>query len=521
MKPMATTLIPLDEVLTIHETRPILGESRIARGLFCYQYYGKDAEEGYRIKTLYLTGVKEHLNANGFYFVHAAGGTRQLVYEREGKLTNVAFTQIKDFIRDQLSVLFEDEHFTYNGIDVYATRFEKEEIFMRQAHNIFNPSILDHLNVLDKPLLQDTADTIHMCFDNVVYQITKDAVRPMAYGAPDMPCIWQDAIIGHSLEYDDNIGEHSKFAGFLALISDQDEERYLVAKTTIGYLLSGYKTKSQSKAVLLYDRVQAKSGAPEGGTGKGLFMQAISKCKRMQKIDGKQYMPDNRFKFQTVKANTDILFIDDPSKKLRFEDFHSIVTDGWNVEAKNQDAVHIPFEASPKLAIASNRVLEVQGNTNKRRQHILEFGPKLRDMQMQGIEQPIVELFGSDFFDGWSDQEWRYFYCFMIDCAKAYLKRGLLPLKERSTEQNYLTQKTSSSFIEWVESFDWSHEIDATIALTKYRLFSGNDHFKQNSLTTWIRMWASHKGYTFKTRPSNGRTLYWVSKQQTDLFQKS
>lgn len=340
----------------------------------------------------------------------------------------------------------------------------------------------------------------------------------MAYGAPDMPYIWQDAIIGHSLEYDDNIGEHSKFAGFLALISDQDEERYLVAKTTIGYLLSGYKTKSQSKAVLLYDRVQAKSGAPEGGTGKGLFMQAISNCKRLQKIDGKQYMPDNRFKFQTVKANTDIFFIDDPNKKLTFEDFHSIVTDGWNVEAKNQAAVHIPFEASPKLVIASNRVLETQGNTNKRRQHILEFGPKLRDMQMQGIDQPILELFGSDFFDGWSDQEWRHFYCFMIDCAKAYLKHGLLPLKKRSTEQNYLTQRTSTSFVEWVENVDWSREIDARTALEEFCLFSGNDHFKQNSLTTWIRMWASHKGYTFNTRPSNGRTLYWVSKQQAKLF---
>lgn len=64
---------------------------------------------------------------------------------------------------------------------------------------------------------------------------------------------------------------------------------------------------------------------------------------------------------------TQIVWIDDAPHKLGFEIFHSVLTDGWNVEKKREHEIIISPEHSPKLLLTSNSVVEGEGNTNERR----------------------------------------------------------------------------------------------------------------------------------------------------------
>ena len=50
-------------------------------------------------------------------------------------------------------------------------------------------------------------------------------------------------------------------------------------QSTIGYLLHGWKNLSYSPAVILNDEVISDN--PEGGTGKGLFMNGLAQMKKL------------------------------------------------------------------------------------------------------------------------------------------------------------------------------------------------------------------------------------------------
>ena len=51
--------------------------------------------------------------------------------------------------------------------------------------------------------------------------------------------------------------------------------------------MHGYKNLSYCPAVILNDEVISDN--PEGGTGKGLFMNALSQMKKLVVIDGKAF----------------------------------------------------------------------------------------------------------------------------------------------------------------------------------------------------------------------------------------
>jgi len=107
-------------------------------------------------------------------------------------------------------------------------------------------------------------------------------------------------------------------------------------------MMHGYKNLSYCPAVILNDEVISDN--PEGGTGKGLFMNALSQMKKLVVIDGKAFAFERSFPYQLVSADTQILCFDDVKKNFDFERLFSVVTEGLTLEKKNKDAIKIPFE---------------------------------------------------------------------------------------------------------------------------------------------------------------------------------
>ena len=110
----------------------------------------------------------------------------------------------------------------------------------------------------------------------------------------------------------DNI--NCDFNKFIELISNKNNEKVNSITSTIGYLMHSFKTSANNKAIILNDETISEN--PNGGSGKGIFWNALSKVKRVSDINGKSFSFEKSFPYQTVSADTQILVFDDVQKTL-------------------------------------------------------------------------------------------------------------------------------------------------------------------------------------------------------------
>ena len=128
---------------------------------------------------------------------------------------------------------------------------------------------------------------------------------------------------------------------------------------------------ANNKAVILNDETISEN--PNGGSGKGIFWNALSKVKRLSDINGKSFSFEKSFPYQTVSADTQILVFDDVQKNFKFENLFSVITEGITLEKKNKDAIKIPVSKSPKIVVTTNYTLGGIGGSFERRKWELEF----------------------------------------------------------------------------------------------------------------------------------------------------
>ena len=212
-------------------------------------------------------------------------------------------------------------------------------------------------------------------------------------------------------------------------------------ESTIGFLMHAHKNLSYCPAVILNDEVISDN--PEGGTGKGIFMNALSHLKKLVTIDGKAFTFERAFAYQLVSADTQILCFDDVKKYFDFERLFSVVTEGLTLEKKNKDAIKIPFHKSPKIAITTNYAIKGAGNSFARRKWELELH------QHYTKKYTPQDEFGRLFFGDWDDDEWCVFDNYMIGCLQLYLKEGLIQSEFVNLKIRQLSAETSHDFIEW------------------------------------------------------------------------
>jgi hypothetical protein len=231
--------------------------------------------------------------------------------------------------------------------------------------------------------------------------------------------------------------------------------------------MHGYKNLSFCPAVILNDEVISDN--PEGGTGKGLLMNALSKMKKVVTIDGKSFTFERSFAYQLVSADTQILVFDDVKKHFDFERLFSVVTEGLTLEKKNKDAIKIPFNKSPKIAITTNYAIKGAGNSFARRKWELELH------QYYNKNFTPQDEFGKLMFGDWNDEDWNQFDNYMIQCLKNYLATGLVKSRFVNLKIRQLSAETSHEFIEWcglVDNTDSSSGLTVNIKYYKNELYS-------------------------------------------------
>jgi len=367
---------------------------------------------------------KQFLEDNGFY-KYSPEGSKNYVFV---KVTNnlVDHTDekyIKDFVLN--SVIELDDASIYNH-------------FADQVR-YFREDFLTLLSTIDIYFVEDNKNASYLYYNNCAIKVTKDDVEVIDY--IDLNgFVWKDHVIDRVFNKCE-VGD-CDYKQFIKNICASDDGRIKSMESTIGFLLHGYKNLSYCPAIILNDEVISDN--PEGGTGKGLFMNALQKMKKVVTIDGKSFTFERAFAYQLVSADTQILVFDDVKKGFDFERLFSVVTEGLTLEKKNKDAIKIPFSKSPKIAITTNYAIKGAGNSFARRKWELELH------QHYNKNYTPIDEFGKLMFGDWNDEDWCKFDNYMVGCMMGYLETGLVKSKFVNLKIRQLSAESSHDFIEWL-----------------------------------------------------------------------
>jgi acetolactate synthase small subunit len=367
---------------------------------------------------------KEFLQHNGFYKFSPHNSMKYIFVKVTNNLIDkTTEEEIKDFVLGYLQNL--DDLSIYN--------------YFADKTRLFKEDFLSLLDTVDVHFVQDSKTFSFIYFRNCALKVFADRVETVDYIDLD-GYVWRDQVIDR--DFDECDSTACDFKTFVSNISGENPDRILALETAIGFLMSGYKDPGFCPSVILNDEVITDN--PEGGTGKGLFVQGISMMKKVAMIDGKSFSFDKSFAYQTITTDTQIISFDDVKKSFNFERLFSAITEGITIEKKNKDAIRIPFKFSPKIVITTNYTIKGTGNSFRRRKFELEL------KQYYSKDYTPLDEFGKRLFDDWDETEWCAFDNYMVQNLMKFLDRGLVEVKSSNTDLKRLSSETCHEFIEWL-----------------------------------------------------------------------
>lgn len=424
------------------------------------------------------------LEQNNFfkYYPSETSNTFTFIKKDQNLLEETNDKRIKDYVLDNI---MQRPSIGYAPYD-----------FMANNTGYFKPDFLSMLSTTDVSIKEDTKEVCYLYYKNCVVEITPTGVKEIDYIDID-GYIWKRQIINRDFNKFDH--HPSVFRKFLWLISGQNVQKYNSFKSVIGYLLHSFKTSANNKAIIFNDETISEN--PNGGSGKGLFWNALKNMKKVSSIDGKTFEFTKSFPYQTVSTDTQLLVFDDVKKNFNFESLFSLITEGITLEYKGQDAISIPVEKSPKILITTNYTIGGIGGSFERRKFEVEMSSYFN------YKHTPLDEFGHMLFTDWDKDEWLRFDNFMINCSQFYLQNGLVSHDFNNLEVRKFIKETAFEFYEWSADIE---NIQMNIRLDKNELFikftNEYQDFKkwlsQKRFTKWLEQYAAFYNIEY----NNGRT---------------
>lgn len=437
------------------------------------------------VVTIHDHKLQAFLDDNGFRKLYPEGSTSFVFVKVVSNMVyNTSEKVIKDFTLQYIKKEVGD-------MAVYDK--------MAGATRYFTAEYLSMLEPIDLSFATDTRVFCNLYYRNHCVRVYRDYVDVIDY-ANLGGYIWADQIIDR--DFVDGVSPDGEFCQFVRYISGIDkkrpkdfEGRFNAHCTTLGYLLHGFKDLSNNRAVIYNDSTIDEN--PNGGSGKGIMMQALRSVRRVVELDGKTFSFEKGFPYQTVSADTQVLVFDDVQRYFQFERLFSLITEGITLEKKNKDAVKLPVQRSPKIVITTNYTIQGDGGSHERRRWEVEMSDYF------GVHRTPAEVFGHQLFHDWDQEQWASFDWFIVGCIQMYLKDGLTQANWKNLNNRKLAGKTDSDFYEWATSDNLPTDVRIYKG-TKMQEFT--DEYKdygprgKKTLTDkrwkkWLDIWGAHHRY--------------------------
>lgn len=246
----------------------------------------------------------------------------------------------------------------------------------------------------------------------------------------------------------------------------EEQKRCLINKIfTIGYMLHSWKARARAWAPYAMDNRIAEDSHSNGRSGKSVFFSILDHVGKeiVSKSGRNDHLTENSFIFERVTRHTDIVRIDDLSKRVTVDAFFDTITEGMEVNPKNISSYMLSFEESPKLAFTTNYVpANFDPSSNARLLYVV-FGDYYHERTFDDDQNYLESRSVRDDFNKelWSHDytgdEWNGDYAFLLQCLRFYLSMvdvpyRLLPPMGNITKRN-LMSRMGDNFRDWAESY--------------------------------------------------------------------
>lgn len=438
--------------------------------------------------------------------------------------TNKPFTFVRiiDNVIEEVSVSEIQNHFInyINNEHVPLEGVTKElilEKIYRNPSHYFCDNRLSLLYPL-KPLTlnTDTAKECFLYFNNGFVRCSAEGIALLDYKKLN-GVIWRKQKINRNfidlgwIKLEDvTFEELGVFAKFTYNVAGCRMDRFFSLSSLGGYLLHSH-FEYKLKAINLTD--SKISDKAEGRTGKTLFLKGLGQVRNYKEIQGKDFDPTNKHKYQTVELGTQLVHINDARRTLSPEDLFNDITEGIQVEKKNKQ----PYYLRVKVAVSSNKTLAIEGASAKDRFIEYEF------VEHYSILYSPKDEFGHWFFTEWDATEWNKFDNFMAFMVCYFLKHGLVEPAPINLFKRKLVDNTSSDFVDFMDdqftnkSINWNEEFSIDDLFLRffetYRNYEGNKKyaFTQNR-KRFLKLYCEANSGVYTDRRANSRHFAFFSK---------
>jgi hypothetical protein len=453
------------------------------------EFWSKNEKGNYSLNN---KRFKDFLEANDFFknspnegstfdFIHKDGIFLKIVYEKD----------MKDFVINWIENNQCDE-------GVFNLMTGNLKFFKR-----------DYLSLLkSKPIktLKDTKENCYLFYKNCIVNISKEDKKIVSYSDVDM-AIWRDQVI--SRDYTPTDHHPSEYRTFIWKIAGENEQKYKAFQSVIGYLLHGFKTNSNNKAIVFNDEIISDN--PNGRSGKGLFWNALKQLRKVQSLDGKTFDFNANFPYQNVSTDCQILVFDDVKKSFQFEQLFSVITEGITIEYKGKDSIKLDVTESPKIIITTNYTINGDSASFTARKYEVEMSSYFSDKYT-----PLME-FGHELFNEWDAEEWSRFDNYMMECIKIYLENGLIEMPLKNLAYRKLINEISDEmmvFFDGLNKNNWQK-----IKSTYDNLLDSFPELKkrnvtQNIMTRNLKKYCEHNKLKFETVYSCGIGKFLIGEKE-------
>ena len=351
----------------------------------------------------------------------------------------------------------------------------------------------------DLDFTKATATSQRFFFRNGWVEVTSEGITRHPYSSLCDSYVWEDSIVNH--DYRDmaamfevskdessnlqvTVADHqpSKLFQFVInasrlywrkadehkqALSDEErseENRCLLAKlVNIGYLLHSYKSESAAWATLCLDSTMGENEDEcNGRSGKSFYLKALGQLLKTFCIEARvQSIVDNRFLFDGVTEDTDLIIVDECHKALNFDFFFGRITGTFRGEAKGDHPFEIPFSKSPKFAFGTNYTLRKSDPSTMGRVWPQIFSDYYHEKTKQNdyLEtRKISDDFGCNLMGSeYPEHDWQADIAFLLQCVRLYLslpaaERKVMPPMEQ-VERRAERATVGKDFEEWAEIY--------------------------------------------------------------------
>lgn len=438
-------------------------------------------------------------------------------------LENFLLVQIKSNVVFKVGILnihdFTKNYIETENLDAFIdenhTVLDLLNLFLNKAKYLLTEKCLYKLDLKYIDFHNDNQNESYVYFENCFVKVNKDDILTYDYHELTKP-VWSTDIIPFKFNlitenFDENIKLFTFFKFLRNICTDKesnsfDNERYLSLISAIGYLLHRYNSPKNLFAILLTEANVSEE--PAGRSGKGLLMQAVSKIRKMSKIDGQNFDFKSNFLWEELSIDVKIAFVDDLVRYFPFNNMFSVITDGITLKQKYKNPVVLGIEQSPKWVLSTNFQISNSSESAKSRLREIELLP------YYNADFTPIDDFKEVFFHDWNTEKWNIFYNFMLRTIQFYLHNNKEVIKFSSETMKYkkIIQTGGLEFLEFCKNtiqigiFDYNYLYKKCIEYTDLTEKS----MSKKRFSSMIKLYCDLNNlFIEKRRVSRAKTMYY------------